>query len=294
MTGTKLWYQTFSRFSAFGGYGEALRKCVKGAADPETVIDVSDLQKGGGIADQYRYLEYLDTAEVISNGLRAQQEGYDAFLIGNIADPGIRELREVLTIPVLGLCETSLSIACMMGASFCLVSVNDKFTPRVVENVKRYGFLGRMTSIEPMSVAHLPKLAAGFSDSVADAEARKAILDGFMQAARNGVAKGAEVVIPAGGVVMALLAHVGVHDVDGVPILNGTLVLTKMGETAVKLKRLTGQFTSKQNTYAPPRGDVLKAVRSVYGQDVYPGAGLPGAGLPGAGHPGAGHPGAGD
>lgn len=271
MTKTRLWYQTFSRFSAFGGYGEALRKCITGAADPDTIIDACDLKKGGGIADQYRYLEYLDTAEVIDNGIAAQQQGYDAFLVGNIADPGIRELREVLDIPVLGLCETTLSVACMMGAGFSLISVNDKFTPRVVENVQRYGFGSRMVSIERMSVTHLPNLAAGFSDAQSDATARQAILDEFVQASRDGIAKGAEVIIPAGGVVMALLAHVGLHDVDGVPIINGTIVLTKMGETAVKLKRLTGQFTSKQNTYAPPRGEMLRAIREVYGRDAYPG-----------------------
>ena len=31
-------------------------------------------------------------------------EGFDAFLIGNIADPGLYEAREVATMPVLGLC----------------------------------------------------------------------------------------------------------------------------------------------------------------------------------------------
>jgi hypothetical protein len=47
--------------------------------------------------------------------------------------------------------------------------------------------------------------------------------------------------------------------------------LTKMGETAVKIQRLTGNFTSKHLTYAPPRGELLKEVRRVYGSDAYPG-----------------------
>jgi len=80
------------------------------------------------------------------------------------------------------------------------------------------------------------------------------------------------VIIAAGGVVMAMLAHANIHDVDGVPILNGTVALTKMGETAVKIQRLTGNFISKHMTYAPPRGELLKEVRRVYGADVYPGA----------------------
>ena len=67
------------------------------------------------------------------------REGYDAFLIGNIADPGLHEAREIANIPVLGLCESALHVACMMGANFSLVTINEKFTPRIVENVVRYG-----------------------------------------------------------------------------------------------------------------------------------------------------------
>ena len=85
-------------------------------------------------------------------------------------------------------------------------------------------------------------------------------------------AKGAEVIIPAGGVVMTMLANAGVYEVDGVPVLDGTIILTKMAEAAVKLHRLTGTFTSKRMTYAPPGGHVLREVRAAYGPDIYPGA----------------------
>ena len=267
----RLWYQTFSRFAAFGQYGEALVRMIKAAADPGTQIDTHDLAKGG-IADQYRYIEYLDTAEVIANGLRAQSEGYDAFLIGNIIDPGIRELRELLKIPVLGLCETTLNVSTMMGTSFSLISVNNKFATRVIENVRRYGHEPRLVSVEPMRVDHLPKLASGFSSDRKDVQAREAIFDAFREAARAGIAKGAEVIIPAGGVVMTMLANAGVYEVDGVPVLDGTIILTKMAEAAVKLHRLTGTFTSKRMTYAPPGGHVLREVRAAYGPDIYPGA----------------------
>ena len=57
---------------------------------------------------------------MLKNVHRAVREGYDAFLIGNIADPGLREAREIADIPVLGLCESAMHVACMMGASFSL------------------------------------------------------------------------------------------------------------------------------------------------------------------------------
>ena len=78
-------------------------------------------------------------------------------------------------------------------------------------------------------------------------------------------------VIAAGGVVMALLAHADIHDAAGMPILNGITNLVKLGEMAVKMNRLMGgRFTSKRCTYAPPPPDQIAEFRKHYGADIYP------------------------
>ena len=124
----RLFYQSFgvSRGSRDGAYGQVLERILEGAASPGTEISVNALSPHRAIAEQYRYLEFLDTAEVFENGLRAEAEDYDAFLIGNIFDPGLHELRELLNIPVLGLCESSVHVACLMGATFSVINVNSK------------------------------------------------------------------------------------------------------------------------------------------------------------------------
>ena len=99
----KLWYQSMSRSQAWGEYHPVLRRIVDKVKDVNTSVEIHGITKSGGVADQYRYLEYLETGEVLENVQRAQDEGFDAFLIGNIADPGIRECREIASIPVLGL-----------------------------------------------------------------------------------------------------------------------------------------------------------------------------------------------
>ena len=38
-------------------------------------IEVHGLSPGRAIADQYRYLEYLDTGEILDNGLRGRARG---------------------------------------------------------------------------------------------------------------------------------------------------------------------------------------------------------------------------
>jgi allantoin racemase len=266
----KLFYQSMgvARRSTTGLYAQSLNELLSQAAAPGTIVDVHGLSEGAAIADQYRYLEYMDTREILANGLRAEKQGYDAFLIGNIFEPGLHALRELLNIPVLGLCESSIHLACMMGPGFSIANVNPKFVRRVTENVASAGLLGRLVSIEHMQVERGAILDQAFEDD----QVRQMVIDQFTAAARRGIARGAEVIIPAGGIVMSILAKSGIHAVDKAPVVNGVTGLLKVAELAVQIKQLTGFFTSKTMMYAPPAGNLLREIRQSYGVDVYPGA----------------------
>jgi len=204
----------------------------------------------------------------MENGLRAEKEGYDAFVLGNIFDPGLHELRELLNIPVLGLCEASVHVACLMGATFSLINVNPKFTHRIVESIKLQGFASRLVSIDQMKVERPGVFDLAFGDDEAKAE----ILRQFAECAKRSLEQGAEVLVPAGGSLMAVLADAGMHQVDSAPVLNGLIAVIKVAELAVAMRQLTGQFTSKHLVYAPPAGKLLADVREAYGAQVYPGA----------------------
>jgi allantoin racemase len=266
----KLFYQSMgvARRSTTGLYAQSLNQLLTQSAAPGTTVDVYGLSEGAAIADQYRYLEYVDTQEILANGLRAEKEGYDAFLIGNIFEPGLHALREILNIPVLGLCETSIHLACLMGPGFSIVNVNPKFVRKVTENIAGAGLTGRLVSIEHMQVERGAVLDNAFEDDAM----RQMVVDQFTAAARRGIARGAEVIIPAGGIVMSILAKSGVHAVDKAPIVNGVIGLLKIAELAVQIKQLTGFFTSKTMMYAPPTGSLLHDIRQSYGADLYPGA----------------------
>jgi allantoin racemase len=266
----KLFYQSMgvARRSTTGLYAQSLNQLLTQSAAPGTSVDVYGLSEGAAIADQYRYLEYVDTQEILANGLRAEKEGYDAFLIGNIFEPGLHALREILNIPVLGLCESSIHLACLMGPGFSIVNVNPKFVRKVAENIAGAGLTGRLVSIEHMQVERGAVLDNAFEDDAM----RQMVVDQFTAAARRGIARGAEVIIPAGGIVMSILAKSGVHAVDKAPIVNGVIGLLKIAELAVQIKQLTGFFTSKTMMYAPPTGSLLHDIRQSYGADLYPGA----------------------
>ncbi|MBI4195067.1 MAG: hypothetical protein HY526_08315, partial [Betaproteobacteria bacterium] len=210
---------------------------------------------------------YLETGEVLENAHTAVRRGFDAFLIGNIGDPGLRAAREIANIPVLGLCETALHVACMMGRNFSLVTINEKFTPRIIDNVERYGCASQLAAVSRIRVDRILNLNAGFTDR----KARKNIIDQFLKAANVNVEAGAEVVIAAGGVLMALLAEAGVHQAaKQTPVLNGITALVKTAEAVVKMDRIMdGGWVSKRLYYAPPPPEQIDEIRKYYG-DVYP------------------------
>ena len=189
----RLYYQTLgmSRGSKSGEYGKLLRRVIETAAAPGTTVDIFGLAPHRAVADQYRYLEFLDTSEVIENGLKAQADGYDAFVIGNFFQPGLHELRELLTIPVLGLAESSVSMACLMGPTFSLINVNPKFNRRIVEGITLQGLAGRMTSVEMLTVER----PGSFDIALRDQAERDAIVAQFTETAKRALDKGAEVQI---------------------------------------------------------------------------------------------------
>lgn len=264
----RLYYQTLgmSRKSNSGSYGQALERIISAASMPGTTVDIRGLSPHRAVADQYRYLEFLDTQEVLENGLQAEKDGYDAILLGNIFQPGLHELRELLNIPVLGLAECTVQMACLMGPSFSIINVNPKFNRRIIEGIKLQGLESRMISVEMMSVER----PGVFDDALSDPAVKAQIVCKFIETSRRALDKGAEVIIPAGGSLMAVLTDARLHQVDGAPVLNGITALIKTAEMAVQMRQLTGSFTSKRLMYAPPSGRLLEDVRAAYGGGVYP------------------------
>jgi allantoin racemase len=268
----KLWYQSLTRQTAWPAYQEALRRVLDTAKDPGTEIEIHGIEKRGGIGDQYRYLEFIEVNEVLENVDRATKAGFDAFLIGNMADPGLREAREICNMPVLGLCETSVHLANMMAGNFSLVTGNEKYACRIVENVKKYGLGEKLFAVRTMKVNRFVDLDQAFTNPVV----KTSLINEFLSAASSNAAEGAEIVIPALGVFMVLLTDSGIHEVSpGIPILHGVPALVKMGEAVVKMKALFGgSWTSRRAMYAPPPLEQIKELRASYGF-VYPCLGEP-------------------
>ncbi|MEC7397572.1 MAG: aspartate/glutamate racemase family protein, partial [Pseudomonadota bacterium] len=118
----KIWYQSVTRNGRFPAYNDVLRRVIDRTKDPDTEVEIQGIERQGGTGDQYRYLAFMQTVEILENVHRAIEEGFDAFLIGNIGNPGLLEAREIAGFPVLGLGEISINVMRTMGEHFGLVT----------------------------------------------------------------------------------------------------------------------------------------------------------------------------
>ena len=104
-----------------------------------------------------------------------------------------------------------------------------------------------------------------------DISKRDELFHCFKSAGEAASRDGAEVILAAGGVVVALLADSGIDQLDdGTPVLNGIAALIKQGEAAVRLSRqMSGSYTSKRLSHATATSRDRRISRA-YNANVYP------------------------
>ena len=249
----KILYLSMSQEKYSPNYFPFLRSYIEQVKSPDTKVDLRGTRVGR--IDSFRFFETLDWMSILDSAIGAEQDGYDAVAIGNILDPALREARSMVDIPVLGLGETSMLTSCMMGSTFSLVGVNPYFGGRFEENVAKYGLRDRLASIECMGLTP-HELDACFSDD----QGRARAIESFTAAARASIDKGAEVVIPAGGRLTAFLNAVGLREVDGAPLLDGTVSLVAAAEAAIRIREQSGSFVSRRRLYAKaPEASIRQA-----------------------------------
>ena len=210
------------------------------------------------------YLGLINDAQVISDILDAQDDGFDVAMIGPNWDPGLRAAREAASIPVAGPGEAAMMLAHTLGAKFAYLTV-EGYGHLVTHSMK-------LTGAAEHAIAHRPireflPLGALYESVVRCVEGSS---DQFLvlleKAAKECIADGADVII-AGGQFFgpALLKH-KFYKVPGtrVPVMDSTACGLKMAEMLAGLRRVAGMEKSQHGSspfQTPPREAIDRARR---------------------------------
>jgi len=88
----------------------------------------------------------------IARAIEAERAGADAIVIDCMGDPGLKPIREVVKIPVLGPAETSMHLAAMLGQTFSIVTVLGAVKPMLINLARVYGVHEKLASVLAVDV----------------------------------------------------------------------------------------------------------------------------------------------
>jgi Asp/Glu/hydantoin racemase len=242
----KIAYQGLSREEAWPDYYQRLITHLAAVADPGTVVEPIGLPKGT-LADQYRIGLHSDVSGVLKHALAGIYDGFDAVVIGNTQDAAVRELREILDVPVVGHFEAAIDLAARFAPHIGLTVPHRRFIPCYEELLREYELERRVVCIEPLDL-----LPGQLNDQFANAHSADALRRMFDEAASRAERAGAEVLVPTGGSIVLFLALAGVREIRDMPVIDGICAVIKKAEMMVKYRALTGTHTSRKLTYSKP------------------------------------------
>ena len=241
--------------------------------------------KRGTQAVQYKSCDLLNTLETVQHVLDAQDKGIDGVIIGCSLDIGLKESREVATIPVVSSMEAAMYASCIMGKKFSIISFGERARVRQEQLIDEYGLRNRSTSVRSfeMSLEELGKcLDEDTGGSASDSKEKESsdqivgcamksdktrLRQVFMEEAKKGVMEeGAEVIIPGCGILSALCVLDEITKVDGmedVPVIDTFVPALKLLEMLLIMKDKLGIHISKRGLYESPAQEVINQLRKM-------------------------------
>jgi len=265
--GMRLWHQSITDLTVLPGYARMLAEHGRQVCDPGTSVDVHGVRPGtypAGMAPiemaRSRWSAHLRVIQIVENVMRAEREGYDAVAISCFIDPGLDEARSLVDIPVVSSLETSLLVSSTVGRAFGLLTLDEAMAQRLKKLIRGYGFEDRVVCVDPLDPPlteyQIDKAFAGSQEFV----------DSFSVQARRLIRAGADVVIPAEGVLNIALVRNKVREIDGVPVLDSYGAVLGMAQMLVRLRQRTGLRVGRGAAYFKPSTAVVNHLRRVTGE----------------------------
>ncbi len=212
-----------------------IHEAALSVASPGTVI-TSVTPKIGPRSIESHHDHYAAAVGVMSEVHKAvQADSADGFVIACYGDPGVHAAREITEVPVVGVAEASMYLACLVAAKFSILSILDRCNYTLEEMLHSYGMERRCASIR----------ATGLTVLEAETDPEKTMRELTRQgelAIREDVAEA--LLLGCAGMVPFTRE---LEQKFGLPVFDGVIAAVKMAEALIAL----GKKTSKIRTYSP-------------------------------------------
>ncbi|MBU4564928.1 MAG: aspartate/glutamate racemase family protein [Proteobacteria bacterium] len=242
-------------------YGDLLMKNAGMVKEDDTEITLRLLKRGLNSLNEFAFshLHYLNDREVFEAVLQGERDGFDAVIVYCFSDPALDEMRQAINIPVIGLGQSSMMLASLMGAKFGLIGMSPASLARNEQLARRYGMADKII----LPIKPLPVSLEDQGKMIMDVNAG---LKGFEQVASYYLDQGAEVLVPACGSLNLALRFCpgapdrpeGITQYQGMPIVDCLSAAIKMAEMMITLRQAGSPWISRKGIYSQPTEDVTR------------------------------------
>jgi len=219
---------------------------LAGVVDANTQLEYQSLGTGPEHL-QYKFYRAAVLMRLVSMIKQAENDDFDAVVVGCFLDPGVEEGREITEDTlVVGPGEASTHIAATLGNNFSVLVTHKNAIPEMEAHLKNRGLWDQLASFKSVEIGVLELQ-----------QDKQATLRQFRKAAEEAIAQDrAEVIIL--GCTGAHGFHEQLQRDLGVPVIDPGVAAVKFAESMVELKNRFGWTHSKIGAYeAPPKEEIL-------------------------------------
>lgn len=252
----RIWWQSFVDAEAGGTYLTYLSEYLNTESGSDVTVDLVGMTPPA--RGWSRLSELRGAVNCVRAALEAQEQGYEAFVIGHFQEPGLYEARSAVDIPVIGLGESVLLWSAHLGRRLGLISVDSVFETLHYEQVEALGLGSRLVGVRALNATY-EEFEGAF-----DPEGYAILRSRFDRVAAELVDEGADVLIPAGGLFGMASAREFDYRVKGVPVVPSLLIALEWAQMTTRITNRTGVKPSERSSFRPAPPQAIDDFRSLF------------------------------
>jgi allantoin racemase len=262
----KIWYQSATDFATHPNYAAALNVHAQRVLAPGTTVVFHGRE--GGVGGSLPMTDVIGSPiiyhavvlqEFIAALMRAEDQGFDAFVLGSYSEPCLPELRSLARIPIVSISEATFLTAMTLAPKVGIITLSKLVLPHIEKSLALHKIDRRMTG--------LTLVDEWMEEETLDQQFLKpqAYLEKVREACRAAALEGAQLVVPAEGLVALISATNGLSEVDGVPLLDSIATTLLFAEFQAKLfARAAAKHSAL--AYRPPSPEAAAHLKTMYVQ----------------------------
>jgi allantoin racemase len=148
---------------------------IESVRSPHHTLRLRHLEEGPAHLEYHLY-EHQALGPMLEIFREAERDGCGAAVIGCFYDGGLREAREVLRMPVVGMGEAAMLLAATLGHRFSIIVGRRKWIPKMEDNAVLLGIDRKLVSLRSVELG-MPEFIAdpeGFFDATIE-QAKRAV-----------------------------------------------------------------------------------------------------------------------